>query len=274
MTLQTALDRRVPPEPTYQQELARTHYNRGILFGNVAGPDGAFRAARRLPRGDSRARAVVHEADPRRRARTSRVPYNNLAALLAGDADGAGDARTYYDKAIALHEELAARRSAIANTSSSWRSSRTTTPTCCASSAIFPAARQNSARALGAARRSGSTGAVARDRTGRRVQPAWTHPAGGRISRRSRRVSALARPVQGSRARWRRSSAALPSSFRGPAPQCGLARTEPARPFGCRSSAGWCRPLLCRAGSQISSEPGEHGASRARQPEARHCCAA
>jgi tetratricopeptide (TPR) repeat protein len=113
LLLQDQLVAADPANALYKRELARTHYNRGILYGNVAAPgESAFRLAE----------ADFHEAiqlleplvqtdrglEPRQELARA---YNNLASLLGQDESRLVETRSYYDQAIRLHEELVKRDS-------------------------------------------------------------------------------------------------------------------------------------------------------------------
>jgi tetratricopeptide (TPR) repeat protein len=111
---QNALTTEFPANDTYQQELARTYYNQGVLFGAFAEPnDEAYRAA------DTGFRQAITLLEPlaqkpgnaRAAQELSRV-YNNLAVLLAqGAQDIAGleAARPYYERAVRIHQDLTSR---------------------------------------------------------------------------------------------------------------------------------------------------------------------
>jgi tetratricopeptide (TPR) repeat protein len=103
LELQAQLVREDPDRPAYQEELARTLSNRGILrFGtadDVSAAERDFREAIRLlePLSGSRARALQ---DLGRAA-------NNLAALL--DSLQRPEAKAFYERSVAAHEELVRR---------------------------------------------------------------------------------------------------------------------------------------------------------------------
>lgn len=114
LALQKALATEFPDNETYQQELARTYYNQGVLFGAIAEPnDGAFRAA---DAGFRQAIKVLEPLaqrpeNPQAAQELSRV-YNNLAVLLAQsaqDASGLQAARPYYERAVRVHQDLTSR---------------------------------------------------------------------------------------------------------------------------------------------------------------------
>jgi tetratricopeptide (TPR) repeat protein len=110
--VQTDLVREAPSNVAYIQELARTHYNRGILYGGVAAPNDAnfdragadFREAIRLLEPLSKS-----QDNPQASQELART-YNNLAALLtqAADENVMREAQPLYEKAIRIHERLAA----------------------------------------------------------------------------------------------------------------------------------------------------------------------
>jgi tetratricopeptide (TPR) repeat protein/energy-coupling factor transporter ATP-binding protein EcfA2 len=99
-----------PGRVDYRQELARTHYNRGILYG-VAAPDddpafgqsaADFREAIRLMEP-----VAQSSADAQPKQELARV-YNNLANLLAENDSSRAEARALYQQAIRMHESLVA----------------------------------------------------------------------------------------------------------------------------------------------------------------------
>jgi tetratricopeptide (TPR) repeat protein len=110
LRLQNDLVQVVPGDATYRQELARTHYNRAILYGETAEPDDAnfkkseadVRDAIRLLEPLAQAAAGDHVSEELARA------YNNLANLRALDTRGADEARRLYEQAIRIHESLVA----------------------------------------------------------------------------------------------------------------------------------------------------------------------
>jgi tetratricopeptide (TPR) repeat protein len=109
LDLQTRLTAASPENPTYQQELARTRYNRGILYADTPGIAAAgsaeteFREAIRILDGVAQRTA----ASPQARQDLARA-HNNLAALRAFDANGLAAAKGDYEKAIAVHRGLVA----------------------------------------------------------------------------------------------------------------------------------------------------------------------
>jgi tetratricopeptide (TPR) repeat protein len=108
LEIQESLTRADPASVQYVQDLARTHYNRGILYGSSAtAGDKAF--------GQSEAdfRAAIALLQPLVDARRNRIASqglarasNNLASLLQQDPHRVGDARTLYTRAIDTHEGL------------------------------------------------------------------------------------------------------------------------------------------------------------------------
>ena len=116
LALQTRLVAGSPSNDDYQQELARTHYNRGILFFGLAAAasDPAFRQAE----ADFREAIRVLEPfsqkkpDPQPSQELARA-YNNLAGLLSLGAENnqmMQDARSFYERAIRIHDDLVARK--------------------------------------------------------------------------------------------------------------------------------------------------------------------
>src|SRR5258706_11031098 len=102
------LRRAVPAEAVHQQDLARTYYNRGILYADHEGRDGAsaqlaetdFREGIRLLESLARGGANPTAAQELGRA------YNNLASLLAAGDGRLVEARELYLRAIGIHEGL------------------------------------------------------------------------------------------------------------------------------------------------------------------------
>jgi conflict system STAND superfamily ATPase len=114
LALQTALIAESPSNGAYEQELARTYYNRGILFGSLAAAasDPTFRQADADFRQAIRVLEPVSQrnADPQPSQELARA-YNNLAVLLsqgARDDQMMHDARLFYERAIRIHDDLAA----------------------------------------------------------------------------------------------------------------------------------------------------------------------
>ncbi len=108
LALQEELVRTNPTRGDYQQDAARTRYNRGMLRGSTADPGTpAFRAA------ESDLREAIRLLQPLAGRPSDRVPslelaraYNNLAALIALDDARLNDARTLYESAVGLDEAL------------------------------------------------------------------------------------------------------------------------------------------------------------------------
>ena len=97
-----------PPKSLYQQELARTYYNRGILrydARNVAGAESDFRAAIGLlkPLADKPAPAAIAGATVEPSQELARA-YNNLAKITRRNNPAA--AQELYQQAISLAETL------------------------------------------------------------------------------------------------------------------------------------------------------------------------
>lgn len=96
---------------TYRLELARSHYNRGILYGNTAEPgdenfrksDAEFRDAIRL------LQPLAHSQGADSARQELARSYNNLANLLQQDPHGVDDAQRFYEEAIRIHESLVAK---------------------------------------------------------------------------------------------------------------------------------------------------------------------
>jgi hypothetical protein len=112
ISLQEDLHKQEPANAIYQQELARTYYNRGIVrfhMNDAQGVRSDFRRAIALlePLG-SKAQLAVDSSNPDPVQDLARV-YNDYAAV----ADTTGqteEAQGFYEKAIALAEQLVTKR--------------------------------------------------------------------------------------------------------------------------------------------------------------------
>jgi tetratricopeptide (TPR) repeat protein len=107
--LQEDLHNATPGSATYQQQLARTHYNRGInrfVGGNVGTAKEDFLKAISLlePLTAQSGRELDKNAKREPTQDLARV-YNNYAIVLAGAKDTTG-AKRYYEDSIALAEQL------------------------------------------------------------------------------------------------------------------------------------------------------------------------
>jgi Novel STAND NTPase 1 len=101
--LQVALTTENPSNEQYREELARTHYNRGILRASKSDQfdkaESDFREAVRIlepiaPANDRAAQGLARA-------------YNNLGSLLASDTTRADAVRALWEQAIAINERLA-----------------------------------------------------------------------------------------------------------------------------------------------------------------------
>ena len=111
--LQTTLVAESPSSVTYKQELARTYYNRGILYSNDVGvvDDPAFRRAEADFREAIRVLQPLEAAEKsdRRLQQDLARATNNLASLLdqdQGNARRLTEARDLYRHAIEIHRGL------------------------------------------------------------------------------------------------------------------------------------------------------------------------
>jgi tetratricopeptide (TPR) repeat protein len=107
--LQQKLADQLPGNPGYQQELARTYYNRGILRyagGDSAATESDFRRAVGLlePIAEKNVDASEGNKNPPPSQDLARV-YNNLAHLLVHE-QRMPEAAPLYERAIAIHEGL------------------------------------------------------------------------------------------------------------------------------------------------------------------------
>jgi tetratricopeptide (TPR) repeat protein/energy-coupling factor transporter ATP-binding protein EcfA2 len=108
LVLQEALMRSNPARADYQQQAARTRYNRGMLRASTADPGTpAFRAA------EMDFQQAIRLLEPLTRNGASRVPSlelaradNNLAALIALDDTRLLEAGRLYEMAVGLDEAL------------------------------------------------------------------------------------------------------------------------------------------------------------------------
>lgn len=106
--LQEALLTEPVDKAQHQQELARTHYNRGILRATAAVPgNDAFRSAEKdfLDAIGLLAPLTKQTIQPPPALDLARA-YNNLGNLLAEDDSRLEEARTLYEQAVGLDEEL------------------------------------------------------------------------------------------------------------------------------------------------------------------------
>ena len=108
LTLQEDLMGASPSSAEYQQEAARTRYNRGILRSATADPGSAEFAA-----SESDFREAIRLLEPLAGRSADRVAtlelarvYNNLASLVALDEARLAEARVFYEAAIRRDEEL------------------------------------------------------------------------------------------------------------------------------------------------------------------------
>lgn len=105
MALQDALTLAEPDNTVYRRELARTRYNRGILYAQSPRENGGFAMA------EADFREAIRLLEPLRvlgdagAAQELGRAYNNMASLLK-DHDRAGDALGPYLRAVAIHERL------------------------------------------------------------------------------------------------------------------------------------------------------------------------
>jgi tetratricopeptide (TPR) repeat protein len=110
LRLQQQIHDTSPGNPTYQQELARTYYNRGILrFDNrdLSNSESDFRQAVRLlqPLAEKNAEATAGSTNPKPSQDLARA-YNNLAYLLLGREGRLPEAVQFSQLAIGIHERL------------------------------------------------------------------------------------------------------------------------------------------------------------------------
>ncbi len=111
--LQQQIHDEAPADPTYQQELARTYYNRGILHfqsEDRINAESDFRQAIRLlePIAGKTANASEGDTNPPPAQDLARV-CNNLAYLLGGERRMLPEAVQLSQRAIGIHEELRSR---------------------------------------------------------------------------------------------------------------------------------------------------------------------
>jgi tetratricopeptide (TPR) repeat protein/energy-coupling factor transporter ATP-binding protein EcfA2 len=112
IALQEALHSEEPGNANYQQQLARTHYNRGINRYYAQNADGAkadfLQAIALLEPLVQVAGSAAKETNREPEQDLARV-YNNYAIVMAKAKDTA-DAERYYDQSIALAEQLVAKQ--------------------------------------------------------------------------------------------------------------------------------------------------------------------
>jgi tetratricopeptide (TPR) repeat protein/energy-coupling factor transporter ATP-binding protein EcfA2 len=110
--LQEALHKEAPGEATYQQQLARTHYNRGInrySSGNADGAKAEFLQAIALLEPLAQTQTDLTQELRREPEQDLARVYNNYANVLARAKD-TKDAERYYDQSIGLAEQLVAKQ--------------------------------------------------------------------------------------------------------------------------------------------------------------------
>jgi hypothetical protein len=110
ISIQVALHKQAPTNPIYQQELARTYYNRGIIRFRENNPQGVkadFDRAIQLlePLGLS-LQSNAHSSTPNPAQDLARV-YND-SAVVAQTAHQLQEAQAFYDKAITFVSQLVA----------------------------------------------------------------------------------------------------------------------------------------------------------------------
>ncbi|HEX5474624.1 MAG TPA: hypothetical protein VFX12_08200 [Vicinamibacterales bacterium] len=109
LDIQQTLTRRDPGNAAYQRQLARTHYNRGILRSQTAVPGAdQFRAAE----ADFRTaiallKPLAGGTDPGDARQELGRAYNNLGSLIEADANRLPEVRTLFERAVALDEQTA-----------------------------------------------------------------------------------------------------------------------------------------------------------------------
>jgi tetratricopeptide (TPR) repeat protein len=106
LSLQQVLARESPENQQYERELARTHYNRGILryfLGHLDGSEADFREAIRLLQP-----LAAKEPDSPAAQELARA-YNDLGNLLRHE-DHLPEAKEFYEAAIQIHEGLTQRK--------------------------------------------------------------------------------------------------------------------------------------------------------------------
>jgi tetratricopeptide (TPR) repeat protein len=109
LRLQQQLVSQIPTNLSYQQELARTHYNRGILhydIGDLSNSESDFRQAIGLlePLAVNNTDVSAGSKNPPPSQDLARV-YNNLAHLLVHEKR-MPEAAPLYERAITIHEDL------------------------------------------------------------------------------------------------------------------------------------------------------------------------
>jgi tetratricopeptide (TPR) repeat protein/energy-coupling factor transporter ATP-binding protein EcfA2 len=112
IALQDALHTEEPGNMNYQQQHARTHYNRGINRYYAHNADGAkadFLEAIALLEPLARVATAAAKGTNREPAQDLARVYNNYAVVMAKEKD-IKDAERYYDQSIALAEQLVAKQ--------------------------------------------------------------------------------------------------------------------------------------------------------------------
>jgi tetratricopeptide (TPR) repeat protein len=108
LDLQRELVQTAPAHPAYRQELARTRYNRGILYATAESSDPTLsgRAESDFREAIALLEAIAAKRGGGQESQELARSYNNLAALLSRKDEGVPEAKRLYARAIALHEEL------------------------------------------------------------------------------------------------------------------------------------------------------------------------
>jgi tetratricopeptide (TPR) repeat protein len=110
LDLQQDLADRTPGHGEYQRDLARTHYNRGILYREHAAADGAFELAEiDFQRAIGLLEPLAGDAGDVAALQELGRAYNNLGSLLADDMTRAAEALQPFTRAVDIHEGLLMR---------------------------------------------------------------------------------------------------------------------------------------------------------------------
>ena len=107
LSLQQALVKQDPSNELYRQDLARTHYNRGILSSVNAYEDpAAFKASETDFLDAIKLLEPLAAAGAGAPSQELARAYNNLATLLATDLKRLEEAQHLYERAVGIHEKL------------------------------------------------------------------------------------------------------------------------------------------------------------------------
>ena len=189
LSLQRELVQSAPDDPVSWQELARTRYNRGILYATAESSDASLvtRAEADFREAIALLEALAAKGGGGQVSQELARSYNNLAALLSRNDEGITEAkrplRPRHRASRGAGGEGASKpgyKSELAKFSNNYAE-------LLRERGELAPARERNDRAIGADRRPAAARAVAGDRAGRRPQPSRAHPRSHRARMRRRR---------------------------------------------------------------------------------------